>query len=105
MCGCLKPHAVHATMLRELAADRAVIAVQGRAPLASALLKLATQPRTSDLTNLAISNLTVTDARIDQLLAPDHPLDLPQPGVGWWVMAPLALLIYVILCSVDMAFV
>jgi beta-lactamase regulating signal transducer with metallopeptidase domain len=104
VCWWLEERAAHADLVRELAADRAVIEEQGRTPLARALLKLVTHPRDDDLSGLAISGLSVTDARIEQLLKPDQqPMIAQAPVVGWWVFAPLALLVYVSVCSMIMA--
>jgi Zn-dependent protease with chaperone function len=105
-CGWLTDRAAQADLLRELAADRAVIQEQGRAPLASALLTLLTQPRDAYLHGLAVSGVSVTDARIDQLLAPGQqtgPTHIPL--LGRWMLGLFALLGYVVVCSVVMAFV
>lgn len=85
---------------RELAADRAVIAAGQRQPLARALLKLLSHPRQNDHTasNLAISGLTVTDARIDQLVrgVPAVPVQRAEVFRRWAV--PAALLAAPLLC-------
>lgn len=102
-CPWLAPQAAHADMRRELAADRAVMREQGRAPLASALLKLVTRPRDAHLHGIAVSGVSVTDARIDQLLAPDQPAESKHaPRPGRWLAGPLALLAYVVGCSIVM---
>lgn len=103
VCWWLKDWAIHADLLRELAADRAVIEAQGRSPLASALFKLLTQPRDEQLSGLAISGLSVTDVRIDQLLNPGQQgVALITPRVGGWILAPMAIVVYIIVCSLVM---
>lgn len=105
MCWWLEERAEHAHLLRELAADRAVIMEQGRQPLATALLKLLTQPRRDNLIadGLAISGLSVTDARIDQLLKPEQ---VPPPtGIfNQWLVFPGLIITLMLLCSVAMAY-
>lgn len=100
----LEDRAEHAHLLRELAADRAVIVEQGRTSLASALLKLLTTPRKGSLpaSDMAISGLSVTDARIDQLVRSEQ---LTEPGrKDWqWIVLPALLLLAVLFCSVVMA--
>lgn len=103
-CSWLTPYAAHADLVRELAADRAVIGEQGRAPLARALLTLVNQPRDAQLRGLAVSGVSVTEARIDQLLTPEK--DIPPtstPLLRRWMFGALALLVYVVGCSVVMS--
>jgi hypothetical protein len=104
MCWWLEERAEHACLLRELAADRAVIVEQGRQPLASALLKLLTQSRRGSVAaaGLAISGLSVTDARIDQLLKPEES-SLPAGRSSRWLVAPVAIVALMLGCSVLMA--
>jgi len=61
---------------RELTADRAVIAACGRKSLAGALLKLLNYAESNNGApdGLAISGLSVTEARIEQLLYPERPV-------------------------------
>jgi beta-lactamase regulating signal transducer with metallopeptidase domain len=88
-----------ATLYRELAADRAVIAAGGRYALAAALMKLL--PRTTVETatsGLAISGLSVTDVRIDQLLQPERPLP-PPVAVHRRLVLPAAIGLSLLLCA------
>ena len=89
-----------ARLRRELAADRAVIVAGGRLPLASALLKLLAHPcrRTIPMHELAVSGISVTDARIDQLLRPEHVLSSPPPAFHWFVV-PMVLSLAALLCT------
>ncbi|MDP9311990.1 MAG: M56 family metallopeptidase [Chloroflexota bacterium] len=100
----LEDRAEHAHLLRELAADRAVIAEQGRTSLASALLKLLTVPRPGSLPSaqIAISGLSVTDARIDQLVRSEQ---IPgSTSRHWqWLVLPTLLVLTMLFCSVVMA--
>lgn len=93
-----------ARLWRELAADRAVIAAGKRQALASALLKLVTHPQRGDDPHqaLAISRLSVTEARIDHLL---QPTDTAFPRVAWsrWLVFPAATVGATLLCAVLMA--
>lgn len=100
----LAEQADQAHLLRELAADRTVIAEQGRTPLASALFKLLTLPRAEQLTrrDLAISGLSVTDARIDQLVQCEERV--AQRQRSWhWLLLVAVLLFAMPLCSILMA--
>lgn len=100
----LDDHAHHAHLLRELAADRAVIAEQGRTPLASALFKLLAVPNAHQLSRpgIAVSGLSVTDARIDQLI---HPAQVVAPRlIVWqWLYVPIVVLLTLAVCSLIMA--
>lgn len=100
----LEDRAEHAHLLRELAADRAVIAEQGRTSLASALLKLLTAPHASRLpsSKIAISGLSVTNARIDQLVRSEQ---IPAPArKDWqWLSLPMLIVLTMLFCSVVMA--
>ena len=99
----LDDHAHHAYLLRELAADRAVIAEQGRMPLASALFKLLAVPNAHQMSrpDLVVSGLSVTDARIDQLLHPEQVV-APRLLVWQWLYLPVVLLLTLVVCSVVM---
>jgi len=90
--------------LRELAADQSVIAEQGRAPLAKALFKLLAVPNAHQLSRpeLAVSGLSVTDARIDQLIHPEQVV-APPLRIWQWLYIPIVLLLTLIVCSVVMA--
>jgi Zn-dependent protease with chaperone function len=97
--GVEEQHQAH--LKRELAADQEVIAAGQRQALASALLKLLIHERSSNLdaAQLAISGISVTAARIDQLLqerpmAPYAPLPLRHR----WYLAPAAWSIMLLLC-------
>lgn len=100
----LDDHAHHAYLLRELAADRAVIAEQGRTPLAGALFKLLAVPNAHQLSRpgIIVSGLSVTDARIDQLLHPEQVV-APRLLVWQWLYLPVVLLLTLMVCSVVMA--
>jgi beta-lactamase regulating signal transducer with metallopeptidase domain len=100
----LEDRAEHAHLLRELAADQAVIVEQGRTSLASALLKLLTLPRADHLpaSDMAVSGLSVTDARIDQLVRSDQMIVAPQKQ--WqWLLLPTLLVVTMLFCSLVMA--
>jgi hypothetical protein len=102
-CWWLEERAQYAHLLRELAADRAVIGEQGRQPLASALLKLLTQPRSGVMISdgLGISGLSVTDARIDQLLKSEQ--EPPSVRlVDRWLVLPVLIATLLLPCSVVM---
>ena len=89
-----------ARLLRELAADRAVIAAGLRKQLAGALLKLLTHSEGKLATSkLAISGLSVTDVRIDQLLRPDQAPP-PRLSLYRWLRLPFVLLLFTLLCGV-----
>lgn len=100
----LEDRAQQAHLLRELAADRTVITEQGRTSLASALLKLLSLPRADHLhsSRIAISGLSVTDARIDQLLRPEQVVVLTRRRWRWLVL-PVLLLLTMLFCSSVMA--
>ena len=100
----LEDRAEHAHLLRELAADRAVIVEQGRTSLASALLKLLTLPRAGRLpsSQIAISRLSVTDARIDQLVRSEQ-MPVGSQRHWQWLVLPTLLLLAMLFCSVVMA--
>ena len=86
---------------RELAADRGVIAACGRKSLASALLKLLTYAESNNngaRNGLAISGLSVTEARIEQLLYPERPLVPATPHKGGHLVPALTAVI-VLLCA------
>jgi Zn-dependent protease with chaperone function len=89
-----------AHLQRELAADRGVIAACGRKPLASALLKLLTYTESNNgaHTGLAISGLSVTEARIEQLLYPERPLVPATPDKRGHLM-PIMIAVIVLLCA------
>lgn len=88
-----------ARLLRELAADRAVITAGRRQQLASALLKLlAHADGKLAAGGLAISGLSVTDARIDQLLRPDQAPP-PRLPLYRWLGLPFVLIFFTLLCS------
>jgi len=100
-CWWLAAGGQRALYLRELAADRAVIAEQGRRPLVRALVTLLTYGAGTDVppVGLAISRLSISDARIDQLL--ERSPVLPPP-VHWnhWSLLPLATIAIALACSV-----
>ena len=100
----LEHHAEHARLLRELAADRAVLREQGRIPLASALLKILSSPHAEQpsLGKVAISGLSETDARIQQLAHPEQ-LIAPALQLRQWLVLPAILLVTLALCSIFMA--
>jgi hypothetical protein len=101
----LEEDATQAHLWRELAADRAVIAEQGRQPLASAIYKLISLSRFQDhpQKDLALSGLSVTDARIDQIIS-SAPTCLPlSRRLLRWIALPLLLLIVLLVCSSSMA--
>lgn len=100
----LEDRAEHAHLLRELAADRAVIVEQGRTSLASALLKLLTVPRAGNLPfmEIAVSGLSVTDARIDQLVRSEQIATSARKHWQWLVL-PTLLLVGMLFCSIVMA--
>lgn len=99
-CWWIRHGGEEAQLQRELAADRAVIAAGGRLSLASALLKLIGQPRDSQFaaTNLAVSGLSVTDARIDQLLHPEQAV-VPRMLIWPWLMLPAIIVATTLLCA------
>lgn len=103
-CWWLEDRAEHAHLVRELAADRAVIAEQGRRSLASALLKLLTVPGPDSLpaSGIAISGLSVTDARIDQLVRSEQ-INVPPRRHWQWLVLPALLFLTLLLCSVVMS--
>ena len=73
-----------AELHRELAADRGAIAACGRKSLASALLKLLSSVESNKGARgrPAISGLSVTEARIEQLLYPERPVVPAIPRMG-----------------------
>lgn len=92
-CSCwwFEADALRAELGRELAADRMVIANGGRRALASALHKLLTTDAGRDgHDGLAVSGLTVTDARLEQLIAGGATLP-PAPSVARWLVLPALL--------------
>ena len=93
-----------ARLHRELAADRAAIAAGRRYALAGALLKLLTaeSSRQGNHAGLAITGLSVTNARIDQLVQPElaPPVRVSRAGV---LLFPAATVLAALLCSVVMA--
>jgi len=93
-----------AQLQRELAADRAVITAGGRQPLASALLKFLSYPegnsRGSD--GLAISGLSVTEARIEQLLHTERQVVAVTPWNEGRIV-PVITTLLLLLCTVVMA--
>lgn len=99
-CWWMAPGGEQARLYRELAADRAVILAGRRWPLASALLKLIGQPQGGAMSarDLAISGLSVTDARIEQLLQPEQMLTWRRPMYHWLVV-PALLTLTVFLCA------
>jgi Zn-dependent protease with chaperone function len=101
-CWWLDDGSASARLRRELAADRVVIEAGRRHDLARALLKLLTHTRRHDpLGELALSSLSVTDARIDQLLQPERVL-LPPAPLWRWLTLPVVTLIAALICSVVM---
>jgi Zn-dependent protease with chaperone function len=94
-----------AQLQRELVADRAVIVTGGRQALASALLKLLTYPGNGHEHHqeLAISSLSVTDARIDQLLHSELA-PLPPLALADRLRFPAATVVATLLCSLAMVY-
>lgn len=99
----LEAEAQRAHLCRELAADRAVISEQGAMPLASALYKLLTvsHPQRSHHSDLALSGLSVTEARIDQLIQPDPPALAAPPRLTHWLMLPMVSILMMLLCRTN----
>jgi Zn-dependent protease with chaperone function len=99
-CWWMENGAEQARLRRELAADRAVIMAGGRVSLASALLKLLSQPCQSavPIHALAVSGISVTEARIDQLLRPEQALPCSRPLYHWFVL-PTVLTLATLLCA------
>ena len=99
-CWWMEAGGEQARLRRELAADRAVIVAGGRLPLARALLKLLAQPcrSTIPMHELAMSGISVTDARIDQLLRPEHVLPWSRPMYHWFAM-PMLISLTTLLCA------
>lgn len=86
---------------RELAADRGVIAACGRKSLASALLKLLTYAESNNngaRNGLAMSGLSVTEARIEQLVYPERPL-VPATSRQGGHLIPALTAVIVLLCA------
>jgi Zn-dependent protease with chaperone function len=102
MCWWMEQGSEHAQLARELAADRAVIAAGGRQPLASALLKLLTHTRSQEYHRLAVSGISVTEARIEQLLHPERAVDLITSSKEGYVI-PVMTAVILLLCAVAMA--
>lgn len=92
-------------MRHELAADQEVIQAGQHHALVRAILKLIDhvqhRPSVSN-TDLAISRLSITEARIDQLLQPERPASLGSLALRSR-LAPLASLIILAACLVTMA--
>lgn len=89
-----------ANLQRELAADRAVIRAGGRRLLAGALLKLLTEAPQSTLVSgeVAISGLSVTNARIDQLVRPDQ--ETPRGvSIYRWLVPLVVVALTLLACS------
>lgn len=89
---------------RELAADRAAIAAGRRHALARALLKLLTAESTprGNHARLAITGLSVTDARIDQLVQPELAPTI-RVSRGGLFLFPAATVLATLLCTLVMA--
>jgi Zn-dependent protease with chaperone function len=90
-----------AQLHRELAADRGAIAACGRKPLASALLKLLNSPESNEgvRSGLAMSSLSVTEARIEQLLYPERPIVPAVPNNGKHLF-PVMTMVIMLMCVV-----
>ncbi len=99
-CWWMENGSEHADLQRELAADRAVIRAGRRWSLACALVKLLahTSRRAVPQHELAISGLSVTDARIDQLLHPEHMLQARTP-IHRWLALPVVVALTLFACS------
>ncbi len=99
-CWWIRHGGEQARLQRELAADRAVIAAGGRLSLASELLKLIGQPGGTHFaaTGLAVSGLSVTDARIDQLLHPERAV-VPHMSIWPSLVLPAAIVATTLLCA------
>jgi Zn-dependent protease with chaperone function len=97
----LEAEARQAHLCRELAADRAVITEQGPVPLASALYKLLTLSHLQrcQQSDLALSGLSVTDARIDQIIRADRTPLSSRPRLTHWLMLPMVCIVVLLLCS------
>ncbi len=101
-CWWAAPTSDDAHLRRELAADRAAIEAGQRLPLARALLKLlerGAQPRQA---RLAVSGLSVTEARIEQLLERGQ---IPAPALVWThrLLLPAVIVVAALACSMIMA--
>jgi len=102
-CPWLEQDAAQADLRRELAADRAAMDALGRAPLASALLKLIEHRQAPPAARaLAVSGLSVTSARLDQLACAELPA-LPRPRLTRLLLLPLLLLATLVVCSLVMS--
>ena len=91
-----------AQLHRELAADRGVIAACGRKPLASALLKLldTAESNMGARGGLAISGLSVTEARIEQLLYPERLVVPAIPRLGGHLVPAMTAVIMLVCVTV-----
>lgn len=100
-CWWTAPGGEQVRLHRELAADRAAIVAGQRLPLARALLKLLERGSTPGHTTLAISGLSVTEARIEQLLQRGQ---LPEPSLVWtrFLLFPAMTAIAALACSLIM---
>ena len=101
-CWWAAPGGEHAHLQRELAADRAAIAAGQRLPLVRALLKLLERGAQPRHPRLAVSGLSVTEARIDQLLERGQ---LPAPSLAWThrLLLPAVIIVAALICSIIMA--
>lgn len=101
-CWWLPPASERARLNRELAADQAVIIVGQRLPLARALLKLLERGSQQHQTGLAVSNLGITEARIEQLLSQQQVTARPCLSLRYLVL-PATLAMVALLCSLSVA--
>lgn len=102
--GVEEQHQAH--IQRELAADREVVAAGRRQALASALLKLLSHQDNlqREIASLAVSGISVTEARIDQLLQEERRELLPAvPLYHRWYITPAAWGLMLILCLTIIA--
>ncbi len=101
-CWWVTPSSEQAHLRRELAADRAAIEAGQRLPLARALLKLLERGANQRRTRLAVSGLSVTEARIDQLLERGQ---IPAPPLVWThsLLLPAVIVVAALACSIIMA--
>lgn len=98
-CWWLEARAEQSHLTRELKADQTVIASGGRLHLASALLKLLTEPGAAlPPSNIAVSAISTTDARIEQMLHPDWTLPDAPLGYGW-LLLPATVLSITLFCA------
>ncbi len=101
-CWWAAPSSEQAHLRRELAADRAAISAGQRLPLARALLKLLEREAHPRHPKLAVSGLSITEARIEQLLERGQ---IPAPSLAWThrLLLPAVIVVAALACSIIMA--